>query len=42
MKISGHDALIVIDVQSDFALEVPWAVPDDEKVVPAITPRTGA
>ena len=36
MKISGQDALIVIDVQNDFCTGGALAVPDGEKVVPAI------
>jgi nicotinamidase/pyrazinamidase len=36
MKISGQDALIVIDVQNDFCTGGAFAVPDGEKVVPAI------
>ena len=36
MRISGQDALIVIDVQNDFCTGGRLAVPDGEKVVPAI------
>jgi nicotinamidase/pyrazinamidase len=36
MKISGKDTLIVVDVQNDFCTGGALAVPDGEKVVPAI------
>lgn len=36
MKISSQDALIVVDVQNDFCTGGALAVPDGEKVVPAI------
>jgi nicotinamidase/pyrazinamidase len=36
MKVSEHDVLIVVDVQNDFCTGGALAVPDGEKVVPAI------
>jgi nicotinamidase/pyrazinamidase len=36
MKISEQDVLVVIDVQNDFCSEGALAVPDGEKVVPAV------
>ena len=36
MKISEQDVLIVVDVQNDFCTGGALAVPDGEKVVPAI------
>jgi nicotinamidase/pyrazinamidase len=36
MKISSNDALIVVDVQIDFCTGGALAVPDGEKVIPAI------
>ena len=36
MKISSQDTLIVVDVQNDFCTGGALAVPDGEKVVPAI------
>jgi len=36
MKISNHDALIVVDVQNDFCTGGALAVPSGEKVVSAI------
>jgi nicotinamidase/pyrazinamidase len=36
MKISSRDVLIVVDVQNDFCTGGALAVPDGEKVVPAI------
>src|SRR4051794_3568702 len=36
MKISDRDVLLVIDVQNDFCTGGALAVPDGEKVVPAI------
>ncbi len=36
MKISDNDVLIVVDVQNDFCTGGALAVPDGEKVVPAI------
>jgi nicotinamidase/pyrazinamidase len=36
MKISNQDTLIVVDVQNDFCTGGALAVPDGEKVVPAI------
>jgi nicotinamidase/pyrazinamidase len=36
MKISEQDVLVVIDVQNDFCSDGALAVPDGEKVVPAI------
>jgi nicotinamidase/pyrazinamidase len=36
MKISSRDTLIVVDVQNDFCTGGALAVPDGEKVVPAI------
>jgi nicotinamidase/pyrazinamidase len=36
MKVSGSDALIVVDVQNDFCTGGALAVPGGEKVVPAI------
>ena len=36
MKVSGSDALVVVDVQNDFCTGGALAVPGGEKVVPAI------
>jgi nicotinamidase/pyrazinamidase len=36
MKISEQDVLVVIDVQNDFCSDGALAVPDGEKVVPAV------
>jgi nicotinamidase/pyrazinamidase len=36
MKVSGTDVLIVIDLQNDFCTGGMLAVPDCEKIVPAI------
>jgi len=36
MKISEQDVLIVVDVQNDFCTDGALAVPDGEKVVPAV------